>query len=64
MSLGYYTDGGSMRGSGIDDRDVSWSFTCQSCEHDNDDIDATTDGNEVWASCEVCGMPNNGRIDN
>lgn len=64
MSLGYYTDGGSMRGSGIDDRDIRWSFTCEYCEHENEDVDATTDGNSVCSYCEKCVMPNTGRIDN
>lgn len=63
-SLGMYGDGGSMSGSGIDDRDVRWSFVCESCGHENDDLDATASGSEVWAFCEVCVMPSNGRLDN
>ena len=63
MSLGYYGDGGSMRGSGIDTTDIRWSFVCESCGHENDDLDATAEGYDVWAYCEVCVMPNNGRIE-
>ena len=62
MSLGYYNDGGSMRGSGIDDQDTRWSFTCEYCEHENEDLDATTDGINVWAHCEECVMPNEGSL--
>jgi hypothetical protein len=61
--MNYYTDGGSMIGSGIDQRDTRWSFTCQYCEHENEDLDAKADGYDVWAYCEKCVMPNEGRLD-
>lgn len=59
-----YGDGGSMNGSGIDDRDVRWTFICEYCEYENDDVDATASGNDVWAYCGECVMPNEGRLDN
>lgn len=62
-SLGMYGDGGSMSGSGIDDRDIQWTFICDYCESDNDNADATTDGSEVWSFCGVCLKPNIGRLE-
>lgn len=62
-SMAYYTDGGSMSGSGIDDRDISWSFICQYCEADNDEADAQAAGSSVWAECGKCGELNEGRLD-
>lgn len=56
MSLGIYGDGGSMRGSGIDSREVSYdSFDCDSCGKTNGDGEVATDdwGNYV-IECEFC----------
>lgn len=51
-----------MFSSGINDRDIRWTFICESCGHENDNIDAYTDGLDVWGFCEVCTDSNNGKL--
>lgn len=58
-----YTDGGSMRGSGIDVKDITWSFICSACALDNDDIDAKQDGRTIYATCIQCGWEHEGDVD-
>lgn len=55
MSLGIYGDGGSMRGSGIDQEDYSGIFYCDDCE-DEYLLDGTTDdyGYNASAECPDC----------
>lgn len=50
--------------SGIDIRDIRWSFACQFCGHDNEDVDAYAERKDVWTKCELCGEMNEGRLDN
>lgn len=49
--------------SGVDIKDIRWTFICEYCEHENDDIDGYVEYKNVWAYCEKCVMPNEGRLD-
>jgi len=56
MSLGMYGDGGSMRGSGIDQQDYTGDFYCSECDKEFE-LDGTTDdyGYNAIAECPDCG---------
>lgn len=54
MTLGMYGDGGSMRGSGIDTRDILVTFTCKYCWYENEDVEARAEGYAYWAICDNC----------
>jgi hypothetical protein len=63
MTLGIYGDGGSMRGSGIDSRDIVVSFICYHCEYENEEVDATAEGYIYYTLCQKCGEDITGDIE-
>jgi hypothetical protein len=51
-----------MGSAGINIRDTSWTFTCKYCSHENEEVDANYDANDIWADCKNCREQNEDKL--